>query len=69
MDQVLHFERIMLLDGGRVVEIGGVEELLSNPDRTFFEMLETAPLKTSGTLRRICEPRVEWYVDAKITLD
>ncbi|DBA03058.1 TPA: hypothetical protein N0F65_003246, partial [Lagenidium giganteum] len=44
MDQVLHFDRIMVMDGGRVVEMGSVEELLSNPDGKFFEMLETAPL-------------------------
>ncbi|DBA03050.1 TPA: hypothetical protein N0F65_003238 [Lagenidium giganteum] len=38
MDQVLHFDRIMVMDGGRVVEMGSVEELLSNPDGKFFEI-------------------------------
>ncbi|DAZ96319.1 TPA: hypothetical protein N0F65_008443 [Lagenidium giganteum] len=45
MDQVLRFDRIIVMDKGHVVEMGSVEKLLSNPDGTFFERLETAPLK------------------------
>ncbi|DAZ98953.1 TPA: hypothetical protein N0F65_000485 [Lagenidium giganteum] len=44
MDQVLHFDRIMVMHDGCVVESGGVEELLTNPASKFFEMLETSPL-------------------------
>ncbi|DAZ99735.1 TPA: hypothetical protein N0F65_003522 [Lagenidium giganteum] len=44
MDQVLGFDRILVMEDGRAVEIGNVEELLSNPDSRFYELLESSPL-------------------------
>ncbi|DAZ99744.1 TPA: hypothetical protein N0F65_003531, partial [Lagenidium giganteum] len=44
MDQVLGFDRILVMDNGRAVEMGSVEELLSNPDSRFYELLESSPL-------------------------
>ncbi|DAZ94668.1 TPA: hypothetical protein N0F65_000948, partial [Lagenidium giganteum] len=44
MDQVLDFDRVIVMDDGRVVEMGIAHELLTNPDSRFFELLETSPL-------------------------
>ncbi|DAZ95780.1 TPA: hypothetical protein N0F65_010282 [Lagenidium giganteum] len=44
MDQVLEFDRILVMDNGRAVEMGSVEELLSNPESRFYELLESSPL-------------------------
>ncbi|DBA02542.1 TPA: hypothetical protein N0F65_011014 [Lagenidium giganteum] len=44
MDQVLGFDRILVMDDGRAVEMGSVGELLSNPDSRFYELLESSPL-------------------------
>ncbi|DBA02515.1 TPA: hypothetical protein N0F65_010987 [Lagenidium giganteum] len=44
MDQVLGFDRILVMDDGRAVEMGSVGELLSNPESRFYELLESSPL-------------------------
>ncbi|DAZ96910.1 TPA: hypothetical protein N0F65_008921 [Lagenidium giganteum] len=44
MDQVLAFDRILVMDNGHAVEMGSVEELLSNPASRFYELLESSPL-------------------------
>ncbi|DAZ94055.1 TPA: hypothetical protein N0F65_010094 [Lagenidium giganteum] len=44
MDQVLAFDRVMVMHDGEVAEMGRVDELLRDPDSKFFELLETSPL-------------------------
>lgn len=44
LDQVLNFDQIMVMQAGRVVEMGRAEELVTNPDSAFYEFLETTLL-------------------------
>ncbi|DBA03169.1 TPA: hypothetical protein N0F65_003889 [Lagenidium giganteum] len=44
MDQLLHFDRIVVMDEGRAVEVGTVHELVANPNSVFFDFLETCQL-------------------------
>ena len=44
LDQVLRFDKLLVLQEGRVAEFGAAEELVTNPDGVFFEMLESTLL-------------------------
>uniref|UniRef100_K3X306 ABC transporter domain-containing protein n=1 Tax=Globisporangium ultimum (strain ATCC 200006 / CBS 805.95 / DAOM BR144) TaxID=431595 RepID=K3X306_GLOUD len=44
LDQVLGFDRIIVMQDGAVVECGSAEDLVTDPDSTFYEFLETTLL-------------------------
>jgi ABC-type multidrug transport system fused ATPase/permease subunit len=44
LDQVLGFDRIIVMQDGVVAECGAAEDLVTDPDSAFFEFLETTLL-------------------------
>ncbi|GAB9476247.1 Multidrug resistance-associated protein 1, partial [Globisporangium polare] len=44
LDQMLHFDKIMVLGEGRLLEFGSAVELAGNPNSAFYEFLETTLL-------------------------
>ncbi|OWZ19045.1 ABC transporter [Phytophthora megakarya] len=44
LDQVLGFDRIIVMQNGTLVECGAAEDLVSDPDSVFYEFLETTLL-------------------------
>ncbi|ETI51821.1 hypothetical protein F443_04930 [Phytophthora nicotianae P1569] len=44
LDQVLGFDRIIVMQGGTVAEYGAAEDLVTDPDSAFYEFLETTLL-------------------------
>ncbi|RLN59370.1 hypothetical protein BBJ28_00005336 [Nothophytophthora sp. Chile5] len=44
LDQVLGFDRIIVMEDGALVECGAAEELVTNPESAFFDFLETTLL-------------------------
>lgn len=44
LDQVLGFDRIIVMQDGAVVECGSAEDLVANPESAFYEFLETTLL-------------------------
>ncbi|POM63017.1 ABC transporter [Phytophthora palmivora] len=44
LDQVLDFDRIIVMQNGTLVECGAAEDLVADPDSTFYEFLETTLL-------------------------
>ena len=44
LDRVLHFDKLLVLAGDRVVECGVAAALVQNPDGHFFKLLETTLL-------------------------
>lgn len=44
LEEILGFDRILVMRDGRAVEFGNVDELAANPDSAFYEFLETTLL-------------------------
>ncbi|GAB9477969.1 Multidrug resistance-associated protein 1, partial [Globisporangium polare] len=44
LDQVLRFDKIMVMQSGELVEFGAAEQLAADPDSAFYEFLETTLL-------------------------